>query len=78
MNASYSLTVWDSDRRRRQPLAKHLGLSRASAVELGRVYRALGSRTKEFMMISGLGKYANFEKNRNRFEYALLSFLELP
>lgn len=41
-------------------------------------YRQLGSRTRFFEVIAGLGKYAAFEKNRARFETALVNFLDMP
>ena len=41
-------------------------------------FRSLGSRTKMFSVLSGLGKYATFEKNRAKFETSVISFLELP
>ena len=41
-------------------------------------FKLLGSHTKEFSILGGLGKYANFEKNRNRFEAALIGFLDQP
>jgi pimeloyl-ACP methyl ester carboxylesterase len=41
-------------------------------------YKALGSRTKQFSVLGGLGKYANIEKNRARFEAAIINFLEQP
>jgi hypothetical protein len=37
-----TLTIRDPDRRRRRPLAVHLGLDAATARELAAAYRALG------------------------------------
>ena len=41
-------------------------------------YKNLASKTKWFVVLSGLGKYASFEKGRGKFESALLSFLDQP
>ncbi len=41
-------------------------------------FKGLGSHTKWFAVLSGLGKYATFERGRNRFEAALLGFLDQP
>ena len=41
-------------------------------------YKSLASKTKSFIILSGLGKYATYERNRGRFESALLAFLEQP
>jgi pimeloyl-ACP methyl ester carboxylesterase len=41
-------------------------------------FKQLASHTKAFSILGGLGKYANFEKKRSRFEAAVLNFLEQP
>jgi len=40
-------------------------------------FAALGAHDKWFIVLSGLGKYANIERGRARFEGALTSFLDL-
>lgn len=41
-------------------------------------YKSLASRTKWFVVLPGLGKYAPIERQRVRFESALLEFLDHP
>ena len=41
-------------------------------------FRLLAAPTKELSVLGGLGKYANFEKRRDRFEAALIGFLDQP
>lgn len=39
---TYSISIWDYDRRRHAPLAEHAGLSLEDAHELQAIYEALG------------------------------------
>lgn len=41
-------------------------------------FQSLGSHTKWFTILSGLGKYASFERGRARFESALIAFFDQP
>jgi pimeloyl-ACP methyl ester carboxylesterase len=41
-------------------------------------YTALASRSKWFVIVPGLGKHANIERQRNKFESSLLEFLDHP
>jgi hypothetical protein len=39
-------------------------------------FQGLAAKTREFIVLGGLGKYATFERGRARFEQALIHFLE--
>jgi pimeloyl-ACP methyl ester carboxylesterase len=41
-------------------------------------FRALGAHSRVFAVLSGLGKYASFERGRARFESAVVDFLDAP
>jgi pimeloyl-ACP methyl ester carboxylesterase len=41
-------------------------------------FQKLAAKTREFLVLAGLGKYATFERGRARLEQAVISFLEQP